>query len=91
MYSDPFLLSSRWGEFKTPEGHTYFYNWKSGVSTYERPPEFPGSLWTEHKTDDGRAYWYNSKTQKSVWEKPKEENEEVKSKQSLTLGSFEPF
>lgn len=72
--------ASDWSEHTTPEGKKYFYNAKTGVSTWEKPAELKSQVeqvqascpWTEHTSDNGRKYYYNTTTQTSSWEMPPE-------------------
>lgn len=71
-----------WSEHKAPDGRDYFYNSKTGTSSWERPielqqppampagplPMLPG--WDEFRAPDGRAYFYNAMSGESVWERP---------------------
>jgi len=79
QYAGP--VDHGWTEHKAPDGRAYFYNSKSGASTWERPmelnqppmpsgpaPMLPG--WDEFRAPDGRAYFYNAHTGESVWERP---------------------
>lgn len=71
---------SDWTEHTTPEGKKYFYNPKTGVSTWDKPDDLKTHAelaqascpWTEYTTENGRKYYYNSVTQKSSWDAPSE-------------------
>lgn len=44
--------------------YTFFYNPRTGVSTYEKP------TWVDVQAPDGRVYYQNSVTQVRTWERP---------------------
>lgn len=71
-----------WTQHKAPDGRPYWYNAKTKVSTYTKPPEFgapeqpkaalPATDWKEHTAPDGRKYYYNRVTKQSKWVPPEE-------------------
>lgn len=71
---------SPWGEFKAPDGRTYYYNSVSKKSSWEKPDELKSPTekllsqcpWKEYKSDSGKVYYHNSQTKESCWTKPKE-------------------
>lgn len=70
------LESSKWGEYKAPDGRIYWSNGKTSV--WEKPDELKteeeieiGKLnWKEYTAPGGRKYWYNTKSGESVWNMP---------------------
>lgn len=71
---------SPWGEYKAPDGRTYYYNSVSKKSSWEKPDELKSVTekllsqcpWKEYKSDSGKVYYHNSQTKESCWTKPKE-------------------
>ncbi|XP_076461336.1 pre-mRNA-processing factor 40 homolog A-like isoform X2 [Babylonia areolata] len=71
---------SPWGEFKAPDGRTYYYNSVTKKSSWEKPDELKTITekllsqcpWKEYKSDSGKVYYHNSQTKESCWTKPKE-------------------
>ncbi|KAK7473354.1 hypothetical protein BaRGS_00035402 [Batillaria attramentaria] len=71
---------SPWGEFKAPDGRTYYYNNVTKKSSWEKPDELKSPTekllsqcpWKEYKSDSGKVYYHNSQTKESCWTKPKE-------------------
>lgn len=64
---------SDWEEHKTDSGDVYYFNAKTGASSWERPDEVLSPTtkdWVECKTDDGLSYYFNPVTEESVWELP---------------------
>ncbi|XP_049634769.1 WW domain-binding protein 4 [Suncus etruscus] len=70
----------RWVEGLTSEGYRYYYDLNTGVTQWEKPEEFQGSLkktalktvWVEGESEDGHTYYYNAETGESRWEKPED-------------------
>ncbi|KAG5518455.1 hypothetical protein PMAC_002850 [Pneumocystis sp. 'macacae'] len=77
------LESSKWGEYKAPDGRIYWSDGKTSV--WEKPDELKteeeieiGKLnWKEYTAPGGRKYWYNTKSgtdhcvsSESVWNMP---------------------
>jgi len=73
-------MSGEWSEHETSDGRSYFFNKRTGVSTWEKPKELKSKEeleenscpWTEHVADSGRKYYYNHITQESSWDIPPE-------------------
>ncbi|XP_070210706.1 pre-mRNA-processing factor 40 homolog A-like isoform X2 [Littorina saxatilis] len=71
---------SPWGEYKAPDGRTYYYNGVTKKSSWEKPDELKSQTerllsqcpWKEYKSDSGKVYYHNSQTKESCWTKPKE-------------------
>ncbi|PVD30953.1 hypothetical protein C0Q70_10229 [Pomacea canaliculata] len=69
-----------WGEYKAPDGRTYYYNSVTKKSSWEKPDELKTPTekllsacpWKEYKSDSGKVYYHNSQTKESCWTKPKE-------------------
>lgn len=65
-----------WGEFVSPQGQVYYYNKKTGESSWVKPPGFntpataATSAWTVCKSPEGHTYYYNASTGVSSWERP---------------------
>ena len=73
-----------WTKHTTPEGHVYYYNAQTKVSSWEKPSDFQSSTWETYKTDDGKPYYYNPATKESRWEMPPEmKNESATTPQPL--------
>ncbi|KAG4306351.1 hypothetical protein PORY_000339 [Pneumocystis oryctolagi] len=74
--------SSKWSEYKAPDGRIYWNDGKTSV--WEKPDELKteeeasndccieiGKLnWKEYIAPGGRKYWYNTKSGESVWNMP---------------------
>lgn len=62
-------MSEEWQEHEDNEGRKYYYNERTGVTTWEKPVKVK---WTAYETDDGKVYYYNEVTGESTWEIPTE-------------------
>jgi len=69
---------SDWAEHKDPgTGRSYYYNAKTGVTSWERPAEMgapaaaaDASGWTAVKDASGKTYYYNAATGATSWDAP---------------------
>ncbi|XP_059647909.1 pre-mRNA-processing protein 40A-like isoform X2 [Cornus florida] len=72
--------SSDWKEHVSRDGRRYYYNRKTGSSSWEKPLELMTLLeradastdWKEFTSPDGRKYYYNKVTKQSKWTIPDE-------------------
>ena len=71
--------ASDWAVHDSADGRKYYYNSKTGKSTWEKPEclkddkeKMNTTQWKEFKTSDGRTYFYNGITKQSVWTEPEE-------------------
>eukprot|EP00191_Tetraselmis_sp_GSL018_P019477 CAMPEP_0177582924 /NCGR_PEP_ID=MMETSP0419_2-20121207/3030_1 /TAXON_ID=582737 /ORGANISM="Tetraselmis sp., Strain GSL018" /LENGTH=858 /DNA_ID=CAMNT_0019072245 /DNA_START=64 /DNA_END=2641 /DNA_ORIENTATION=- len=69
-----------WTEHNAPDGRKYYYNSRTGKSSWEKPPELMTDIeradattnWKEFTAKDGRKYYYNKATKESRWTMPEE-------------------
>ncbi|XP_034227000.1 pre-mRNA-processing protein 40A-like isoform X1 [Prunus dulcis] len=71
---------AEWREHTSAEGRRFYYNRRTGLSTWEKPFELMTPLeradastnWKEFTSPDGRKYYYNKVTKESRWIMPEE-------------------
>lgn len=66
-----------WKEVAAPDGSVFYYNARTGISSWEKPNELKSeeeklSGWSKMRGPEGKIYYYNSIYKKSTWEEPKE-------------------
>ena len=60
-----------WIPTRTPEGHTYYYNTQTGLSSWENPSSSQTQeTWKMCQTEQGNTYYYNTQTGESRWDNP---------------------
>ena len=78
--------TGEWTEHLNADGRTYYYNSRTGKSTWEKPqlPQSspaaaapnersalsPGGPWTKYTSPDGRPYYHNRETGETTWTPP---------------------
>lgn len=69
-----------WQVHAGPEGKPYYYNSKTGQSTWDKPEELKtpfdkaleATSWRQSIAPGGAKYWYNVENQQSLWDAPPE-------------------
>ena len=50
-------------------GHVYYFNWKTGESTWVHPAHQSGKVeWSREQDHNGQIYFFNHRTHDSTWE-----------------------
>ena len=62
-------------------GHVYYFNWKTGESTWVHPAQKSGKVeWSREQDHNGQIYFFNHRTHDSTWEpdwKPEKSTRDV--------------
>ena len=75
-----------WSTEKSTDGYVYYFNWKTGESTWVHPAHQSGEVeWSREQDHNGQVYFFNHSTHDSTWEPEKSTRDVATQSADLTM------